>query len=168
MAGGGLDINIKGIAELRKLAAHIRATGDKGLGKEMARALEKAVEPVKTAIVESAEETMPSGYAETLARSLRHRRTTRAAARQASVRLATFGEGKTERRDVVALNQGNLRHPVFGRSRRTRRGGRKSNPWAVTSIKSGFHDRGVRAGGPEAEKRLLVVLDDFAARIAKG
>lgn len=163
----GLDIRIAGVDEVLKLARHIKATGDKGLGRQMAKALNEAVEPVKTAIAESAYKTMPSGYRATLTASLRHRRTQRTAARQASLRLTTLGEGVREQRDLVRLNRGELRHPVFGRSRATARGRRK-NPWATTRILPGFHDRGVKDAGPEAEKRLGKVLDDYAARLAKG
>lgn len=155
----GIEVDLKGQAELRKVAAHIRATGDKGLGREFAKALEKAVDPVKDAIVEEAEATMPSGYRGTLARSLKHRRTTRAGAREATVRLATHGEGKRERRDLPALNRGVLRHPVFDRRRK---------PWTVTRIRAGFHDRAVERAGPAAEKAILPVVDDFTERLAKG
>mgnify|MGYP000928117852 CR=1 FL=1 len=163
----GLDIRLAGINEVLKLAKQIRATGDKGLGREMARALNEAIEPVKTAIGASAERTMPSGYAPVLTASLRHRRAQRTAARQASLRLTTIGEGVKEQRDLVRLNKGELRHPVFGRSRKTKRGRRK-NPWATTKIQPGFHDAGVKNAGPEAEKRLGKVLDNFADRLAKG
>jgi hypothetical protein len=163
----GLDIRIAGIDEVLKLSRQIRATGDKGLGREMGKALGEAIKPVTEAIEASAAKTMPSGYAPTLTASLKHRRSQRTASRQASLRLTTIGEGTKEQRDLVRLNKGELRHPVFGRSRATRRGRRK-NPWAVTSIKAGFHDRGVEDAGPEAEKRLGRVLDDFAERLAKG
>jgi hypothetical protein len=163
----GLDIRIGGVAEILKLSAHIKATGDKGLGRQMAKAVNEAIEPVKKAIAASAEETMPSGYKETLTASLRHRKSQRTAARQASLRLTTYGDGTKERRDLPRLNKGELRHPVFGRSRTTRRG-RRPNPWSVTSIKAGFHDRGVENAADEAEKRLAEVRDDFAARLAKG
>lgn len=154
-----IDVRIAGQAELRKVAAHIRATGDKGLGREFARALERAVEPVKKAIIEEAAETMPSGYEEVLTRSLKHRRTTRAGAREATVRLATHGEGKRERRDLPRLNKGELRHPVFGRRRK---------PWTVTEIRPGFYDRAVEKAGPAAEAAILEVVDDYTQRIAKG
>lgn len=153
-----MDLRIAGQAELRRIAAHIRATGDKGLGREFAKALEKAIEPVKQAIVEEAAETMPSGYVETLTRSLKHRRTTRSAAREATVRLATHGEGKVERRDLPSLNKGVLRHPLFGRRRK----------WYVTKIRPGFHDRAIERAGPAAEKAVLAVIDDFTDRLAKG
>lgn len=162
-----LDATVTGQAQLRKLSAHIRATGDKGLGRELARALDKAIEPVKKAIEASARATMPSGYAPILTRSLKHRRTVRAAARQASVRLATHADGGKERRDLPALEAGHLRHPVFGRTRRTRKGS-KPNPWSVTRIRPGFYERGTAAAGDLAEKAALEVLDDFTERLAEG
>lgn len=162
-----LDARVTGQAQLRKLAAHIRAEGDKGLGRDLAKALGDAVEPLKKAIGQSAAVTMPSGYAPTLTRSLRHRRTVRAAARQASVRLATFGAGEKERRDLPALEAGKLRHPVYGRSRRTKKG-RKANPWSVTRVRPGFHARGTEKAGDLAEEQALKVLDDFTDRLTKG
>ena len=155
----GLDVRISGAEQLRKVAAQIQATGDKGLGREMGRALNKAIEPIKTAIAESAAESMPSGYRGVLTASLKHRRTQRTAARTASLKLTTFAPGKRERRDVVRLNKGQLRHPVFGRRRK---------PWTTTSIRPGFYDRGTRRAMAEAEQRLGVVLDDFARRLARG
>jgi hypothetical protein len=155
----GLDVRISGAEQLRKVAAQIQATGDKGLGREMGRALNKAIEPIKTAIAESAAETMPSGYRGVLTASLKHRRTQRTAARTASLKLTTFAPGKRERRDVVRLNKGQLRHPVFGRRRK---------PWTTTAIRPGFYDRGTKGAMPEVEKRLGEVLDDFARRLAKG
>lgn len=162
-----VDVRISGADQLRKLAAHIRRTGDKGLGRELGRALDKAIAPVKRAIEASAEQTVPSGYWPTLSRSLKHRRSLRTTTRIASVRLATYAAGEKERRDLPAINAGPLRHPVFGRVRRTRHG-LKPNPWAVTRVKPGFHERGTRQAGPGAEKQLLVVLDDLADRLAKG
>ena len=154
-----IDPRIAGIADLRKLSAHIRAEGAKGLGKELANALEKAIQPLEAEIVAEAERTMPSGYGPLLARSIRHRRTRRAAAREASVRLTTRAEGKQERRDLPALNQGILRHPVFGRRRK---------PWTVTQIRPAFYTRAIENAADLAEQRVLVVLADLAERLTKG
>lgn len=162
-----VDVRIAGADQLRQLSAHIRATGDKGLGRELGRALDKAIEPVRRAIEAEAEKTMPSGYRATLTRSLKHRRTLRTSTRQASLRLATFGEGRKERRDLPALNAGQLRHPVFGRARRTK-SGPKANPWSVTTIRPGFHERGTERAGAEAERQIGIVLDEFADRLTKG
>lgn len=163
----GVQIRIGGIGELTRLAAHIRAEGDKGLGREFGRALDKVVEPVKKAINASAEQTMPSGYRGELTRSLRHRRSMRTSAREARLRLATYADGEKQRRDLPALEAGRLRHPVFGRVRRTRKGA-KANPWAVTRIRAGFHERATRNAADEAEKQALAVVDEFAGRLMKG
>lgn len=162
-----IDARVLGAQQLREVAKHIRTTGDKGLGREFGKALEKAVEPVKKAISESAAHTMPSGYAPTLTRSLKHRRTTKTDTRQATVQLATYGEGRRERRDLPALEAGRLAHPVFGRTRLTR-SGPVPNPWVRQRIRAGFHKRGTAKAGDEAEKQILVVVDDFVQRLAEG
>lgn len=162
-----IDARITGAQQLREVAAHIRNTGDKGLGRQFSKALERAVEPVKKSIAESAERTMPSGYAPTLARSMKHRRSTRSDARRATVVLATYADGKKERRDVPAMNAGRLAHPVFGRTRETR-AGLIPNPWVRQRIRAGFHERGTEKAGDEAEKQILIVVDDFVQRLAEG
>lgn len=163
----GLEIRIDGIDELRRVAAQIRATGDKGLGRQMSAALDKAVQPITKAIAAEAAKVAPSGYRPALTASLRHRRSQRTAAREASLRLTTTAKGQSENRDLPALEAGVLRHPVYGRSRRTKRG-RKANPWATTAIRPGFYERATERVGPEVERQLLAVLDDFADRLAKG
>lgn len=165
-----LDVRISGGAQLHKVAADIRATGDKGLGREMGRALVATTKPLQREIAAEADRVMPQrgGYQELLSRSLRHKTSQRTGGRTASIRLITYADGTGERRDVESLEAGTLRHPVFGRSRTVRGRGRVPNPWTVTKIKAGFHERGTQNAGDEAEKRLLGVLDDFAARLAKG
>jgi hypothetical protein len=166
-----LDARITGAAQLRQVAKAIKAAGDKGLSKELSAALRKAGgKPVQAAIRREADAVMPSrgGYQGDFGRSLRFRTTIRAAGRTASVRLVTFADGTRERRDIRALDRGLLRHPVYGRSRRLRGGARQANPWAVTRIRSGFHDRGTARAADDAEREIGVVLDAFADRLLKG
>jgi hypothetical protein len=158
---------VLGAKALRAAAASIRNTGDKGLGREFAKALNAAVEPVKAKIGESAAQTMPSGFAPTLTRSLKYRRSTRTDARQATVILATYAQGKKERRDLPAMNAGELAHPVFGRVRSTRKG-ITANPWVRQRIRPGFFERGTEKVDDEAEKQILAVVDDFVQRLAEG
>lgn len=155
----GLELRLDGGDLLRQVATQIRAEGDKGLGREMSAALSKAVAPLGKAIGAEAGKVAPSGYSGVLTRSLKHRRTARTSTRQASLRLTTYADGQTERRDIPAIDRGDLRHPVFGRRRK---------PWTVTRIQPGFYDRGIRQAGDLAEKQALAVLDDFADRLAKG
>ncbi|MCW2768473.1 MAG: hypothetical protein JWO11_4432 [Nocardioides sp.] len=165
-----LDVQIGGAAQLRKVAAGIRATGDKGLGRQMSRALAASTKPIQRSIDAESEKVMPKrgGYRAVFAKSLRHKTSQRTSARNSSLTLITYADGTGERRDVQSLEGGALRHPVFGRSRTVRGRGRVPNPWTVTRIRSGFHKRGTDGAADEAERQLSTVLGDFASRLAKG
>lgn len=164
-----LAVRIDGAARLRQVAADIRATGNEGLGRQMSRALAGTTKPISAAITAEAMRVMPEsgGYRAVLSKSLRYKTSQRTAGRTAQLKLITYADGTGERRDVESLEKGELRHPVYGRSR-TVRGQRVPSPWAVTRIRPGFHERGTKGAGDEAEQRLGAVLDDFAERLAKG
>lgn len=162
-----LEVRITGSAGLAKLAEQIRTEGNKGLGREMASALRRASEPVQRSIREEyLGLPVAGGYAGVFSKSLRFRTSQRTQSRNASYRLLTFADGGKERRDIVALEGGKLRHPVFGRSRAGRRKGeRHANPWAVTTVRGDFHRRGTDHAADAAEKQMAKVLDDFAAKL---
>jgi hypothetical protein len=170
----GLEARIDGATALKQFADHLKREGDKGLAKQMSRALGKAVEPVKASIEAEAEKTMPSsgGYASLLTKSLRHRMSRRTGTREAQIRLTTYADGTEEKRDLPRLEKGELRHPVWGRSRKLKRGHRAGtiirNPWAVTSIRPGFHRRGTDEAIDKAQDALLGVIQDYARRLADG
>lgn len=161
-----LDVEIVGAAELKRIATQIKAAGDKGLGRELGRALKKAAAPVERSIREEYQ-GLPKkgGYAGLFSKSLRFRTTLRTAQRSASFRLLTFADGTHERRDINKLERGELRHPVYGRSRAGRKGERLANPWAVTSVRGDFHKRGTDHAADEAEKNMGEVVTEFADRL---
>lgn len=163
-----LDVEILGSAELKRLAAQIKATGDKGLGTELGKAMREAGKPVERSI-RAEYKGLPAsgGYAGVFSKSLRFRTSLRTAARSASFRLLTFADGTHERRDINKLEAGQLRHPVFGRSRAGRKGERIANPWAVTTVRGGFHKRGTDHAADEAEKQMDSVVADFAEKLIK-
>lgn len=165
-----LDVRVSGSVRLHEVAQAIRATGDKGLGREMSRALAKSTLPVQKSIAAEADRVMPEsgGYRAVLSKSLRHKTSQRTASRSATVRLITYADGTGERRDIERLEKGELRHPVHGRSRTVRGRGRVPNPWATTRIRPGFHERGTDGAADEAVRELSTVLEDFVSRLAKG
>jgi hypothetical protein len=159
---------VSGTERLRAVARDIKATGDKGLGRQMSAGLRAATKPVQAAVMAEAQKVLPAagGYRKVFTQSVKFRNAVRAGTRNASVRMVTFADGTRERRDIRALNKGVLRHPVYGRSRNIVGGPRVPNPWAVTTITAGFWTNGVRAAGREAEQEMLKVLDDMAERLA--
>ena len=165
-----IEVRVHGAAELRKVAAKIRAEGAKDLSRQLSDALSKATDPIRQSIRDSAEEVMPrrGGYNAVFGKSLRFRNSRRTGADEATVVLSSYAEGSKERRDIIALEAGRLRHPVWGRSRPgARKGERHANPWAVTSIRAGFWRRGTDKALDEAQKQLQHVIADFSRRLAE-
>lgn len=167
-----LEVRIEGVADLRKVAAQIRAEGNKDLSRELVAGLRDATLPVQRAIREEYED-LPTrgGYAAVFGKSLRFRTSQRAGGNSARLALTTFADGTKERRDIRRVEAGILRHPVFGRSRRIRVGNRAGtalpNPWAVTTIRGGYHRRGSEKAADEAEREMIAVAARLAARLIK-
>jgi hypothetical protein len=163
-----LEVRVSGTVRLHQLAARMRAEGRKDLLREMGDALTQAAEPLKDRIRIEASEVMPAegGYKEEFNKSLKFRVQRRGASAASDVTLTTYATGTSERRDIRALNKGVLRHPVYGRSRAgKRKGERHTNPWAVTSIRDKFWDRGTKNAADEAEKRMLKVVEQFSEKL---
>lgn len=150
-----LQVTITGAAGLTALAAQIRDQGRKDLAKELGSALDKVVPPLRAAIRESAAETMPSGYTWVFTRSLAWRTVRRAGSQRAALRLITYADGRSERRDINRLERGQLRHPLHG----------DRDHWYVTSIRPGFHERGTDKAADQAVAALGEVVRDFSARL---
>lgn len=150
-----LQVQVTGAAAFQRVAAQIRAEGRKDLSRQMGEALTRATEPLQEAIAASAEETMPSGYKEALTQSLAWRRSQRTAGQRAQIILRTYADGQVKRRDVVALERGNLRHPFWGRR----------SIWHVTNIRPGFHQRGTERAADAVVAQLDKVVADFAQRL---
>lgn len=165
-----LEVSVSGGAQIKALADRMLRESRRDLTKEMGRALTRTVAPVKKSIAQSASATMPSsgGYRSLLTKSLRFRTSQRRSGQSAQVILRTFADGQSERRDIRSLEAGKLRHPVWGRSRPgARKGERVGNPWAVTSIRAGFHKRGTDGALDDMTNRLDEVVRDFTARLIK-
>lgn len=162
----GLEVTIEGSEKLKRLAAQIKAESAKGMARELTKALKEAAEPVQESIrKEYAHLPARGGYAGLFSKSLRFRISQRTAGREASLRMLTFADGASQRRDINKLELGELRHPVYGRSRDGRKGERISNPWAVTTVLGGFHKRGTDRAAEQTEKQVGDVLEDFAKRL---
>jgi hypothetical protein len=168
-----LEVRIDGAATLRKLAAQMRAEGNKDRSRAMGKALGDAAEPVKASVMAEAEKTMPSsgGYASLLTKSLRFRMSRRNSGREAQVILITYADGTKERRDIVALEKGQLRHPHWGRSSKLKRGVKAGtiirHGWSVTKILPGFHKRGTADAMDNAQDAMLDVIEEYARDLVK-
>lgn len=153
----GLEVEIVGAATLASLAAQIRTEGRKDLSRKLSDALNEVTVPVRARIRQEAAATMPKSgwYANVFTKSLRFRNNRRAGGQQASLTMITYADGKSERRDIVALEHGRLRHPLHG----------NRDAWYVTKIRAGFHARATEGMADETVARLSTVVRDFSARL---
>lgn len=149
------DVKVTGGAELRKVRNRLRQVGDKGLGKEMGKALRAAARPLQPAIRKEAIVAMPSGYGPTLSKSLRFRTAIKETRHTAAVTVRVHGDGRREKRMVPALNRGRLRHPLYG----------NRGYWYDQRVRPGFVDRPADRLMPEMARQMNAVISYVADQI---
>lgn len=152
-----LEMQVNGGGDFHALATQIRTEGRKDLSKQLSRALNNVTEPIRRDVRSEADKAMPEsgGYQELLSASLRFRNNRRTGGQQASLRMTTYADGRKERRDIVALERGTLRHPLWG----------DRDHWYVTKVRAGFHERGTESAADEAIAQLDKVVRDFTRKL---
>lgn len=154
-----MQVRVAGGRDLTGVRRDLRRLGDRDLSRQMSRALGRAAKPVKPAVQKSAADLLPSGYGPLMSKSVRLRTTTRESRGAASLVITVFAAGKQEHRDVVRVNKGMLRHPVYGRRRK---------PWVNQKVRRGFVDRPVDRLGPDMRREMQAVVDWIADQITRG
>lgn len=162
-----VSVQFKGGVQLSHLAFRLRAAGAKEIEREMRSELVKLGRPLQRDVQRGIAAYMPSGYAPVLAGAFRTS-TKISRGGGASVRVEGKARGAKTWRAVRALDNGVLRHPVYGRTRRTRLRGYSLNPWVVQKVKVGFWANPANAMSDGAARAAVRVLDGIAARIAGG
>lgn len=154
----GLEVKIVGAATLAQVAAQIASEGRKDLSRQMSAALNQVTVPVRDRIKQEAASTLPKRgwYALTFTKSLRFRNNRRAGGNRATLSMITYADGKGERRDIQAVEDGRVRHPLFGMRKFT---------WYETSVPPGFHRRATAHMSDDVVDALAVVVRDFSARL---
>lgn len=109
---------------------------------------------------------MPRGYEQVLARSLQFRMSLQTTY-WAAITLTTSAKGQSRGRKIRPMDKGVLRHPVYGRYRRTKRG-RMPNPWVSQPIRPGFWSRPVREHKPRIQRELSKVIVGALRESVKG
>lgn len=149
----------------------LKAISAAGHGKELGKRLRAAAKPLRPAIQVEAAARLPKrgGYAPLMSKSVRARTTVREDRLSALISVTIYSAGKKQRRDIVKIDAGTLRHPVFGRSRRLRRGNRAGtyirNPWSVTAVPPRFVSDPIDDVGPRVVKAGREVVDDFINKL---
>lgn len=149
-----MKVTVTGDAGYKAFATSCRDFARTGLDKELDRGLREAGEDIAQAVRTSSDIFMPSGYEELFRSRLLSKVEPIRVAVGHGVTVIIYARGRSGRRDVERLEQGILRHPVYGRYRTLKSGKRQANPWTITKIRPGFHSVPVAFASPRAVKRI--------------
>lgn len=159
-----MEFRVNGLSgDLFSFATALRAAGQTGLSRELDRGLRDAAAVVAREIVaDDRTGRFPDRYARTFDADLDVKPQIRAVAGH---RISVVGVGKSgpRGRDVVALNRGVLRHPVFGRSGRRKSGSSYRRPWVAQRVGAGWFSDPFERARPAA----LKAIDEAVGRVAK-
>ena len=155
-----------GTAELRGLAARLKAAGKEGRGlrRELNDALAEAAKPIaeKVATAGHLRPYMPDRYAEVLAADLGARVVT---VLGGDPRVQVRAQARERKRHIVLLNSGFIAHPKWPR------GPRKSWSWQsrqTGGMRPGFFDGACRDAVPEVRDKVMQALAETARKITHG
>lgn len=148
-----LSVSFRGSQKLDALAHRLEAAGRSDLEEELDAELRKPARRLRSAVYASVPPHMPVGYETPLATSLRFRDDVRTGGSGGRVRVAM-----SSRRDIAALEEGRLRHPVYG----------NQNVWVVQRIRPGFWSEPTERVMGEVQDGMIAALDRVAAKIAGG
>lgn len=153
-------------AQFRALAQRLKDAGEKGLRRELTKAIRDAVQPLKADILDPAhlDPYMPNHYVPALLSDLKVTTFSRAGL---DAGVSVRAEARTPRgnyRQVVQLEEGRIRHPVFAR------GPRRDWEWKTQhgGMRPGFFSDAVAAHGSDIRDAVVKAGHDVAQKITKG
>ena len=143
--------------DLVHLQRRLSAAGAGGLRKELLRGFQVELKPAIPLVRASARENLPhgGGLADRVAGASFGVRT-RLTGDSVGVRI--LGTGKAGARGLRAMNEGRLRHPVWG----------NRSVWADQSVKAGWFSDPLVARRPQYLSSVRRVMRDVAKKIGKS
>lgn len=151
----------QGARDLARLSRQLKAAGDKGLQKELTKSITQALKPLRrVALPKSALTTLPRhGHINVLVSKTKYRVSRRTGASTAGLRL-TAGNIY----DLLRIDQGYLRHPVFKRKGEEAR----RVVWKTQRVTPGWFTGPTRDAAPEIQAEIKSAMERIVAQIQKG
>lgn len=150
------DVSVSGQRDLRRLAERLHQAGSPvGIRREVTKALNKATEPAKDAVAQSALDILPhsGGLAELVASARISTRTTLRGSNP-SVRLT----GRLSGHDLRAIDRGRLRHPVFG----------NRGAWVTQNVPPGFWTKPLERNARRTRLEVVFAMRAVARMVTRG
>lgn len=149
-------VTSSGTEKLTRLAAAIKAAGDKGLHKELDQALRRIAAPLKQSVRQGARQILPyrGGLADRVATT--GRVTTRVStASPDRVRLQIVATGPTPDAQWSQMDDGSVRHPVYGH--------RKT--WVRQTIRPGWFTTPLLLDAPRQRDEITHAVEIVAQKL---
>jgi hypothetical protein len=150
------------------------AANRKDLVKEMRTGITKAVPALREAVKAHAADYLPDAYAAEILPSLRFRTNTKTSGDTVTVTMTVTATGQGgNARQIGDLEDGDLRHPVFGRTRAlsrhaVHRATSMANPWVNQSVKPNFVSEPMTEAAPAVRKEIEAAVDRVLTKITGG
>lgn len=170
-----MAVAVRGGTKFHTVARKLRGAADrKEMVQELRKGILKATPALKDAVRSRAPEFLPNAYAAELVPSLRMTTVTNTTGDQVTVRLTVtaLGHGGNARQ-VGNLEDGDLKHPVFGRTRALRRHAvhratSKPNPWVMQRVRPGFVTEPMNDKRPAVRDQIEAAVDRVLTKITEG
>lgn len=159
-----MKVGVSGTNDLYRLAAALRDAGQRELARRLDKGIHKSARVIEDKVHGSSAKFIPRGFEREFARSLTSKRSV-SMVRGRSISITFTAKGKKDDRKLTDMEQGRLRHPVYGRYRRLKNGGRMRNPWVTQRIKPGLISVPVREAQPEAVRVLNAEVAELTAEL---
>ena len=148
-------IEVSGAEQLAALSKRLKDAGERGLKRELDKAIREAVAPLKDAVRQSALNKLPrkGGLAQRVADQVVPR--SRKVNSSKGVGLRVVATGKQGMRSLAALDAGRIRHPVYG----------NTDKWVAQAVQAHFWSQPLEELAPKAAEDVQAALDRVARRI---
>lgn len=152
----GVEIHLGGTppAEVRRIAALMREQ-HRTRQRQFNAETRQAMQPLERNIRASVSAYLPSGYAPVMTRAIRVKTLI---ALRAGIRVRVYATGHHLLRAVRAINDGILRHKLFGNPQR----------WYKQAVTPGFVDNPVHKSAEDVYKALDAQAERIRQRVERG
>lgn len=150
-----ISVDVSGRKQLAELAERINAAADRGIRRELTKALNESTEPAKDAVRQSALDLLPkSGGLAALVAASRISTRTSLRGRNPSVRITQRLAGH----DLKAIDRGRLRHPVFG----------NRSTWVSQTVPAGYWTTPMERNARRTRREVVFAMQRVSRMVARG
>lgn len=155
-----IELSVYGADKLARLAAKLKAEGERDLRLRMMKALRESGSDVKGKVQQAAlalpAEKYETGLRQEMAANIAIR--TRTTGDTAGVRVSLQASKLGDKRRLPRLmNKGKWSHPVYGNRER----------WVRQTIRPGFWSGTISIFAPQVRRKMIAVLDETARQLGE-